>query len=185
MQRSVFCRNLISKAYAFLKSITMFGSDCAHAGVQDPGTHVLNRVTTPAHAVPLTLRDADDTANGDVDAQMLVTCLELCTYEQTACTGSILCHVRSDLSWHWHVMGITECKSSVLYQIVKDHVGQLHLHVCLLPCDTLGIHLLCLHQTTAHWQTPHVQSWGSIDCSATCMHLCTLHLVLHKCYSRQ
>jgi hypothetical protein len=50
---------------------------------------------------------------------------------------------------YWHVMSITECQGSVLYQVIKDQVGQLHFHVCFLPGDTLGVHLLCLqHQYT-------------------------------------
>ena len=47
-------------------------------------------------------------------------------------------------------MSITKCKSSVLYQIIKDHVCQLHFHICFLPCDTLDIHFLSLHQATTH-----------------------------------
>lgn len=68
----------------------------------------------------------------------------------TAGTCGMGVHVQSDLSWHGHVMNIAKSKSSVLYQIIKNHICQLHLHVCFLPCDTLDIHFLGLHQATTH-----------------------------------
>lgn len=92
---------------------------------------------------------------------------------------ALVSDTRSDLSWYWHMMGITESKSSVLYQIVKNHICQLHLHVCFLPGDTLGIHFFGLQQAIAcrvHCNTRWKQVTMAMDtdpgeCSGIAAHI--------------
>lgn len=40
-----------------------------------------------------------------------------------------------------------EAPGSVVYKVIKNHICKLHLHICCLPSDALGIHPLSLYST--------------------------------------